>query len=479
MKTVNVKKNNTLYTSKDKQRKHIELNDSFSKFENEFESDCNRLIFSPSFRRLQGKIQLFPIGESDFFRNRLTHSIEVSSVALTITNKLNKDLESDKGARFIDKDVVRFACLAHDLGHPPFGHKGERVLNECMFVCGGFESNAQTLRILTRVEKGLISHKNLRKSQYRNGLNITYRCLASLIKHYQTIIPQKDDKNNIVLAKGFYKSEEDLVNEILSNVNNINAGLPVKTIECQIMDLADDITNALHDLEDSIKGRFFNLFDLFVPNDDVLEFIKLKANSNSILEKTNKDIFIELNDIFQRANVFDIDERQDETDWKQIVSSVYKKMQQLTENGYERKKFIRGLLNKYIESAEINYNYDNPSISLLQVNEKIKFQIMILKEFHRLFQQKSVNTEISDFRGGQIVKSIFSTLVQNPELMPKDFFNWYKLEVSNSIKCVENHIIDQSKRVICDFISGMTDNYCVEFYGRLFSETPQSYYKQI
>ncbi len=116
--------------------------------------DFARLVHSPAFRRLQGKTQLFP-GESDFFRNRLTHSLEVAQIAKSIALKLNYEYFRDATDEDhkISTDLVEFAALAHDLGHPPFGHNGEAALDECMRGIGGFEGNAQTLRILARLEK--------------------------------------------------------------------------------------------------------------------------------------------------------------------------------------------------------------------------------------------------------------------------------------------------------------------------------------
>jgi len=119
-----------------------------------FWRDRARLIHSPSFRRLQGKTQLFAGLESDFFRNRLTHSLEVAQIAKTMARRLNSSSFAKRPDQ-LDLDLVEFAGLAHDLGHPPFGHTGEKILDELMRDAGGFEGNAQTLRILTRLEKKL------------------------------------------------------------------------------------------------------------------------------------------------------------------------------------------------------------------------------------------------------------------------------------------------------------------------------------
>jgi dGTPase len=179
-----------LYAALDSKRESEEPQ-SGSPYRSDFRRDYARLVHSPAFRRLQGKTQLFPGLESDFFRNRLTHSLEVAQIAKSIALKLNDSEECLRNTP-INPDVVEFAALSHDLGHPPFGHNGEHALDEGMKGFGGFEGNAQTLRILARLEK-----KRLRPDcptngldvgiiagcDYRRGLNLTARTLASVLKY--------------------------------------------------------------------------------------------------------------------------------------------------------------------------------------------------------------------------------------------------------------------------------------------------------
>jgi dGTPase len=166
---------------------------------NAFRRDLARLVHSPSFRRLQGKTQLFPSHENDFYRNRLTHSIEVAQIATGIATNLNgrSYFKSDP----IDISLVTFAALAHDIGHPPFGHNGERVLDHLMLNHGGFEGNAQTLRILSRLEKKETTTFPAQTKTFtvatetedlRLGLNLTHRTLASIIKYYSKIPKSKE-----------------------------------------------------------------------------------------------------------------------------------------------------------------------------------------------------------------------------------------------------------------------------------------------
>ena len=166
--------------------------------------DIARLIHCPSFRRLQGKMQVFPGADSDFFRNRLTHTLEVAQIAKSIAIKLNATNEHFAEAdNKINPDLVEFAALAHDLGHPPFGHNGENALDELMNDFGGFEGNAQTLHILAKVEKKEVLSKideefvpiALDGSDLRCGLNLTYRSLASVLKYDKCIPTRKLDRS--------------------------------------------------------------------------------------------------------------------------------------------------------------------------------------------------------------------------------------------------------------------------------------------
>lgn len=144
-----------LYSAGDRARPFDgKANKAAEPYRSPWRQDYARLIHAPCFRRLQGKTQVFPGHESDFYRNRLTHSLEVAQIAKSIAIRLNATAsEFAKPQNKIEPDLVEFAGLAHDLGHPPFGHNGEEALDECMRDHGGFEGNAQSLRIIAHLEK--------------------------------------------------------------------------------------------------------------------------------------------------------------------------------------------------------------------------------------------------------------------------------------------------------------------------------------
>ncbi|XVN43780.1 MAG: deoxyguanosinetriphosphate triphosphohydrolase [Rickettsia hoogstraalii] len=193
-------------------------------YRNEFERDRDRIIHTNAFRRLQYKTQVFINHEGDHYRNRLTHSLEVSTVARSVANTLN-----------LSSDLAETIALAHDLGHTPFGHAGERALNECMKEYNGFSHNAQSLKILTLLEKRYAAY---------NGVNLTWEVLEGIVKH-----------NGPITAE---------VNEYIAEYNKQN-DLELSTYasaEAQIAALTDDISYISHDLEDSIGAKIIDFNSL-------------------------------------------------------------------------------------------------------------------------------------------------------------------------------------------------------------------------
>ena len=206
--------------SNSKGRLHIEA-ESINR--NPFQRDRDRVIHSDSFRLLKHKTQVFVAHTGDYYRTRLTHSLEVSQIARTVARRLE-----------IDEDLAEVLALAHDLGHPPFAHSGEDVLDKCMNGYDGFDHNAQTLRILTTLEE---------RYPLFNGLNLTWETLEGIAKHNG---PLEDPHISI---KNF--------NKIYDLDLNTFPGL-----EAQIASLSDDIAYNNHDIDDGFRAGFINLDDL-------------------------------------------------------------------------------------------------------------------------------------------------------------------------------------------------------------------------
>ncbi len=215
-----------------------------------FQIDRDRIIHAQAFRKLQSKTQVFLSGEYDFYRTRLTHSMEVAQIGRSICHYLQTRGGLLKPDFFIDGDLVEGVCLAHDLGHPPFGHSGERTLQELMVKWGGFEGNAQTLRLLTET---MIQNETTVR-----GMQPTRALLDGVLKYKVlfTEFPQPPANHFLYDAQ---EAERRFVFGGAKIPRALRGGEKLntfKSIECQIMDWADDAAYSLNDIVDGVKAGF-------------------------------------------------------------------------------------------------------------------------------------------------------------------------------------------------------------------------------
>jgi dGTPase len=476
-----------MYSEGDKRRaKSIPTDPNFAieDYRTPWRRDYARLLHSPSFRRLQGKAQLFPGMETDFFRNRLTHSLEVAQIAKSIAIKLNHDLKRAGHPYQIEPDIVEFAALAHDLGHPPFGHFGEEALDELMLNCGGFEGNAQTLRILTKLEKRELTNAGFGIDQtgkdIRVGLDLTCRSLASVLKYDNKIPFRKSQRKDNGVIKGYYSSEYSVVKKIKNHVSPKRGNKKFKTVECQIMDIADDIAYSTYDLEDSFKAGFLKPLDLICAPGELLEMI-----SKKLKDPRRVGVNISVTEIKERIrNIF--------ADFKikyELGKDEMKVTQELLEglhfftldyaeflsnsiarDGYFRTRFTSRLVGSAIRKVMIKkVDKKIPSLSTIELEKDKLIDVEILKNY--VFQSQILSPKIQIFkkRSREIIFEIFKALNDSDGemLLPEDFNAIHKSLKSKNDK----------KRTICDFIAGMTDSYAIEFYGRLKAINPQTIFK--
>jgi dGTPase len=446
-------------------------------YRTEARRDLARITHCPAFRRLQGKTQLFPGIDSDYFRNRLTHSLEVAQVAESICYKLNFEQPELKEAP-INPDVVRLAGLAHDLGHPPFGHNGELALDEAMRATGGFEGNAQTLRILSTLEKKF--HSN--DTEYgigvtsggidqRFGLNLTFRSLASVIKYDAPIKLIRRSAGK--LAKGYYESDRALVDQIKNAVcgDSKIKRKKFKTIECQIMDIADDIAYSTYDIDDAFKAGFLSPLDVLSSSPVLLKRVASNVNKRLGLSGGEQiddgkalDCLVELFEPSLRIKADTKDEF--------LVFQKYEVSKLVAGVGYLRTQLTSEFITRFLKGIQFEYDGECPALSRVFLERETEILVETLKVFSFEATIMSSRLKISEHRGKEIVTTIFECLDRDDghHLLPDDFREIF-----------ERFGTDEAsrRRVICDFVAGMTDRYAVEFYSRLVGESPKSVFNPL
>lgn len=424
--------------------------------------DYGRIVHSASFRRLQGKTQVFPGHESDFFRNRLTHSLEVAQIASGIAERLNH-VEPYFRDFPLDLRLCEAAALLHDIGHPPFGHNGERALDDVMRGAGGFEGNAQTLRIISRLEKK-VRKSALTKGDARAGLNLTYRLMAAVLK-YDRVIPARRAKGS-KLVKGYYQSEADMVRNIKLHTAGSFGRRKFKTIECSIMDVADDIAYSTYDLEDSMKAGFLSPASILASKNNLLIKVAKKTSEEIGRTISPDDILDIFSDIFADM----VPSISDEPFLIPFVKT-FRTSQALSDSGYLRTKLSSELVHKAINSVAVRPDPQYPMLSEACLSDEARLRVEVLKHYTFESTIYSSRVKLPEFRGYEVVKSIFKALASKRGylMMPDDVR--------------ENHAGASSSaerlRIICDFVAGMTDRYATEFYDRLHSNAGHSMFKPV
>ena len=389
-----------------------------------FQRDYARVIYSTSFRRQQGKMQLFEVNSKSFHRNRLTHSFEVSQIAHGIVDELKKKVEENFSKMSI---VVETGSLIHDVGNPPFGHHGERVLNN-LAPDIGFEGNAQGIRVLRKIEK---------KFPQSSGLNLTYRTLAAIIKYF---IPYDKKKK-----KFLYRDDYDELSESLKDVLE-NNNFPFRTIDVQIVDLADEIAYCAHDLEDALASNYFTIDEF------IFRLENIKDNELNVESKKAFNAWVRNAKTFAK-----------EKGNKGLQSEDY--------DFYFRRELISIIVNKLIEDiGVITVTPEFQSKTGTKNKKELGFKnykdlAEALKTTIFKCVTSSDNIMLYERVGTKILTKLFE-LFMNDEynedgmLMPVEY-RW-NTEDSKETKA----------RKVLDYISGMMDTYAIEVYMKHFGEDP-------
>lgn len=412
---------------------------------NEWERDYARLIHSSAFRRLQSKTQVLGLGESDFYRTRLTHSMEVAQIGSGIVRWLQKRHEGDEEILGVlpESALMNGICLAHDIGHPPFGHGGEVALNICMRKYGGFEGNGQTLRILSKLDKytdgfGMNPTRRLLLGVLKYPVNYSKVCVETAYGELK--LPKwlsKAKKQHP--PKCYLDDEKEIVDWILEPLTPeereefLEYKIDEKTghwktkyhgLDTSIMELADDISYSLHDFEDAIS-----------------------------LGMITKAIWEEYNN--QAESIF--------SDCGIVLQDLTNEL--FSSESYLRKKAIGNLVHTLITQTYVTFSgVKNATTPLIKWNaflednyEKMREHIFDLVKEKVI---KSTNVQQLEFKGQKLVIELFEALSSDPErLLPTTTVAKYKKAESEREK----------QRVICDYISGMTDEYATRLYEKIYA----------
>jgi len=384
----------------------------------DFERDRDRIIHSSAFRRLEGKTQVFSPGLDDYYRSRLTHSIEVAQIGRTIAKVLG-----------LNKSLTEAICLAHDLGHPPFGHTGEEVLNELMADYGGFEHNAQALRIVTLLEHPYPAFMGL-NLMYETRLGLARKCVrAAMRRGKQASIADfgfriSDSMGGSVKTEGLGDGSTELAGNhrqaalddaTRAGLNPQSPGEINCTLEGQIADVADRIAYNCHDLEDGLRARLID--------GNQMRHIQI------YVEATRKVGVERIPDWTIRRT------RTAKTITDRLVSDCIDNSRSLT------------------AEAAIQTAYDacRRTEDLIALSPESDRLLVELERFlHANFYHHEKLLAAAQRTRGWLTE-LFEQLCHDPHRMPSYFRDF-----------IPEHGL---QRVVCDYIAGMTDRYCLKLLG--------------
>jgi len=368
---------------------------------NVFRRDCDRIIHATAFRRLAHKTQVFVFHEGDHFRTRLTHTLEVAQIARSLARALG-----------LDEDLAEALALAHDLGHPPFGHAGERALDRCLAACGGFDHNAQTLRVVTALEKRYPAF---------DGLNLSWETLEGLVKH----------NGPLTLADGSpigpYR-ERGLPHAIALHGRTQDLELwSFASAEAQIAAIADDIAYDAHDIDDGLRAGLFAL-------EDLAEVPLIR----DILRQIRKE--------------------HPTLDPSRLVHELVRRLitQMIEDVTAETGARLRALAPR---SADDVRHAAHPvgafSPAMAEADRAIKGFL-----YPRMYRHDRIMRIMGDAE--RLVCALFARYLDRPDDLPAE---WAQIVDSGDAAGRSRHI--------ADFIAGMTDRYALMEHARLFDSTPE------
>ncbi len=390
-----------------------------------YQRDKARILHSAAFRRLQAKTQIMSIGQNDFYRTRLTHSLEAAQIGTALVAQLRCKtvLAAQTIALLPDDALMESLCLAHDLGHPPYGHGGETALNHKMRAFGGFEGNGQTFRIVGKLEPYTES----------GGMDLCRRTLLGLLK-YPVLQPEQIPAGLNKPVKAIYREDAALLDWVLAPLSNtdrdifqyqiLSGAMPrscYKSLDASIMELADDIAYGVHDLEDAVVTG-------------TVSSEQWQQQLQDAEPDSNDRIFLQ-----------------------QIGAQLFRSEHHI------RKTAIGSLVNRLITAIQLKEVLPQAEEPLLRFNAVLpqaEHQILqLLKNFIYQYVIRHPELQQNEFRGQRTVQALFDAFAAEPErLLPANTRQrWLVLSAQQ-----------RGERAVCDYIAGMTDEYASRMMQRLY-----------
>jgi dGTPase len=367
-----------------------------------FRRDCDRVIHSTAFRRLKHKTQVFVFHEGDHYRTRLTHTLEVAQIARALARQLG-----------LDEDLTETLALAHDLGHPPFGHAGERALDACLKAHGGFDHNAQTLRVVTSLEH--------RYPDF-DGLNLTWESLEGIVKHNGPLTERNGTPTGRYRDHGIPLGISDYIRTYDLELWGF------ASLEAQVAAIADDIAYDAHDIDDGLRAGLFGVDDLKV--------MPLAADMIAEIEKH----YPGLDDIRRGAELV-----------RELISYLI---------GAVISEAHRRLQAAVPKSVEDVRNHGEVLIAFPAAVAQAEAEIKAFLRL-RMYRHPRVMRVMGDAE--QILFDLFARYQNRPGDLPTE---WLPPQGGASETETER------ARRIGNFIAGMTDRFAITEHQRLFDSTP-------
>ena len=408
---------------------------------NSFQRDRDRILYTSAFRRLAWVTQVVSSEEGEPFHNRLTHTLEVAQIGRRLAEKFRcEQSEMVKKLGDIDPDVVEAAALAHDMGHPPFGHIAEEKLQECMKgvgVCDGFEGNAQSFRIVTKLAIRHIENA---------GLNLTRATLNAILKYPWL---RRDRPENYDKKWGAYITEK----EEFEWARRFGPAQGVKSVEADIMDLSDDIAYAVHDVEDFYRAGLIPLDRLTVSDDEVNKFAVYA--SQALAKEGQPDEY-------------------DQAECKRILREALKRYGIV--ESYSGTRGQRGrlrsmtadLIGRYVKAAKLHSATDSGGRWVRICDEDAEKEMPIFKQllWHYVIDGAALASQ--QFGQRRIIQGLFDIFYgELGSASLKIFPSGYREQLVKMRESGQSDTGEDRARIVADLIAGMTEQQAVAMYHRL------------